>query len=184
VDLHVVAATNQNLAQAVFKREFRQDLYYRLEGIHIFLPPLRERKADIPALAYYFLRKYSQNGLPPPVAIPDETMQSWLSYEWPGNVRELENKVWALLTETPDGGGRKEVIPPSPKPNIRPLFEVRNEALAQCDRAYLHNLLAHAKGNLSAAARLAGIHRKSLAMLLKKYGIPTSRAKGKPSPEN
>ncbi|RIK80350.1 hypothetical protein DCC62_03950 [candidate division KSB1 bacterium] len=181
VDLHVIAATNQNLAQAVSRREFRQDLYYRLEGLNLFLPPLRERKADIPALAYYFLKKYSQEGMPHFPELPEEILRSWLNYDWPGNVRELENKTRMLLTETPGAPLLKEEIFPAPKSSIRPLFEVRHEALARCDSIYLQELLTFAKGNLSAAARLAGIHRKSLAGLLKKYGMRTST---NPPPKN
>lgn len=177
VDLHVIAATNQNLAQAVSQREFRQDLYYRLEGIKLFLPPLRERKADIPALANYFIKKHSHDGIPHPSAIPEDFIRSWLHYHWPGNVRELENKILALLMETPGEPVSKQKVFHTSKSSIRPLFEVRNEALTQCDCAYLRELLAFAKGNLSAAARLAGIHRKSLAALLKKYGMrdPTTQ---------
>ncbi len=174
VDLHVIAATNQNLAQAVSRREFRQDLYYRLEGLNLFLPPLRERKADIPALAYYFHKKYSPDGMPQYPAIPEEIIRSWLSYDWPGNVRELENKTRALLTEGQGEPGREKETFPASQLSIRPLFEVRHEALTRCDSVYLRELLTVAKGNLSAAARLAGIHRKSLAGLLKKYGIRVS----------
>ncbi|NUM74051.1 sigma 54-interacting transcriptional regulator [candidate division KSB1 bacterium] len=180
VDLHVIAATNQNLAQAVSQREFRQDLYYRLEGIKLFLSPLRERKADIPALAYYFLKKHSHDGMPRPSAIPEDLIRNWLNYHWPGNVRELENKILALLMETVGEPIPKQEVFHTSRSGIRPLFEVRNEALTQCDCAYLRELLAFANGNLSAAARLAGIHRKSLAALLKKYGLRGSTTQLRP----
>jgi len=181
VDVHVVAATNRDLAEAVRLREFRQDLYYRLEGVKILVPPLRERQADIPALAFHFLKKH----LPPQAEqaplISEQLLQEWTRYDWPGNVRELENRIMSLLVEQPPGKEISESFPATDPQAIRPLMEVRNEALAQCDRSYLQNLVNLAKGNLSAAARLAGIHRKSLAQLLKKYGFTIPR-RGDPGP--
>lgn len=175
VDVHVVAATNRDLAEAVRLREFRQDLYYRLEGVKILVPPLRERRADIAALAFHFLKKH----LPPAAErapdLPEELLQQWAKHDWPGNVRELENRIMSLLVEQPPGKEITETSVVADAAAVRPLMEVRNEAMTQCDSTYLQNLLKLTKGNLSAAARLAGIHRKSLAQLLKKYGITIPR---------
>ncbi len=175
VDVHVVAATNRDLVEAVRLREFRQDLYYRLEGVKILVPPLRERKADIAALAFHFLKKH----LPPAAAqvplLSEQMLQEWMKYDWPGNVRELENRIMSLLVEPPPGKSASATFAAADPQTVRPLMEVRNETLAQCDRAYLQNLLNLTRGNLSAAARLAGIHRKSLAQLLKKYGMTVPR---------
>ena len=171
VNVRILAATNIDLAEAVSQKNFREDLYYRLNVVPLFIPPLRERKADIPALVRYFFKREAA-GSQTPAEIPDETLQGWLAYHWPGNVRELENKVqeWLALMPADDWRGAPTLSSPIPE-NIRPLVEVRNEALARCDRAYLQNLLKRTQGNLSAAARLAGIHRKSLLKILRRYQI-------------
>jgi len=93
VDIRVIAATNRDLAEEVDRNRFREDLYYRLNVIHIHMPPLRERKEDIPALVEHFLSKYrwSQDAIP--TAITEEALERLVAYDWPGNVRELENAV-------------------------------------------------------------------------------------------
>ena len=171
VDVRILAATNVDLAVEITQKTFRQDLYYRLSAINIFLPPLRQRMADIPALAQHFVRKYATD-TQQKCKIPQETLVQWLSYNWPGNVRELENKVqeWLLFGE-PDDGQNDNICAGMPANDIRPIAEVRKEALERCDRCYLENLLDHAAGNLSAAARQAQINRKNLRNLLKKYNI-------------
>ena len=174
VDVRIIAATNVNLCESIESKNFRKDLYYRLNAIPLNIPPLRERKADIPALIHHFLSKYkhdSNNN----ASIPIQTVKSWESYNWPGNVRELENKIKEWLTidhvqnewNDPSNGD-------NPTRFIRPLAEVRKEAIARSDRVYLHNLLTHTNGNISAAAKLACFNRKSLSELLKKYEINSS----------
>jgi len=171
VDVRVVAATNLDLAKAVEKKTFREDLYYRLNVIRLHIPPLSKRKADITALVHHFMQRYADGAEPPPV-IQEETKRDWLAYHWPGNVRELENRVqeWLSMAHDDLGHDDSSFSDAAPK-TIRTLSAVRNETLEHCDRAYLQNLLTHTKGNLSAAARLSGMHRKSLGELLKKYGI-------------
>jgi two-component system, NtrC family, response regulator GlrR len=175
VNARILAATNIDLTKAVERKLFREDLYYRLNVIPLFIPPLRERKTDIPALAHHFLQRYAWDSERLP-EIPDETLKSWLAYDWPGNVRELENKVqeWLIVGQAV---ARPEITPScetGPR-MIRPLATVRHEALSSCDRAYLHDLLTHSRGNLSFAARMAGIDRKNLRLLLKKYGLEAER---------
>lgn len=167
VDVRVIAATNRNLAEAVAEKIFRQDLYYRLNVVPLCIPPLRERKKDIPALINHFIQKHASNLADPP-EISAEYLQHCLAYDWPGNIRELENKVQEWLTLPL--AERWWQMPVEAKPQlIRPLTEIRNEAIAQCERTYLHGLMTMTQGNISAAAKLAGIHRKNLALLLKKY---------------
>jgi len=93
VDVRIIAATNKDLKEAIKRGEFREELYYRLNVVPIFLPPLRERKEDIPLLANYFLKKYNQEVKKTIQGISDEAMILLLNYSWPGNVRELENIV-------------------------------------------------------------------------------------------
>lgn len=170
VNVRVLAATNLDLDRAVSEKKFREDLYYRLNVVPLFIPPLRERKADIPALTQFFLQRHNRE--PHPARrVPDETLRRWMEYDWPGNVRELENKVQQWLagaaTDNPgEAGADKEMI--------RPLSEARLEATAQFERDYLHQLLTRVHGNISAAARLAGTDRKHIRQLLKKNGLAAS----------
>ncbi len=171
VNVRVVAATNVDLAQAVEKKIFREDLYYRLNVVPLFIPPLRERRADIPALARAFVQRHTHDQQAP-APIPDEVLGDWMNHGWPGNVRELENKVqqWLLgapAVLAPEASG---VFDSTPKA-IRPFSAARQEALAQFEHTYLQNLLGHTKGNISAAARLARTDRKHLRALLKKHGL-------------
>lgn len=175
MNVRVLAATNIDLGKAVKEKAFREDLYFRLNVVPLFIPPLRERKTDIPVLVRHFLQEYGQNDPNSPYP-PRETMRNWMEYHWPGNVRELENRVqeWLMI-------GSTEVPPDSAvitAASLRPvctLAEVRREALEKSEKAYLHNLLAGTAGNISAAARLAGIDRKSLRRLLAKYSIDARR---------
>jgi len=93
VDVRVVVATNQDLKQMVRDREFREDLYYRLNAFPVYLPPLRERKADIPEFVRYFVQQSAHSMDKTIKTIPDETMRSLVSYPWPGNIRELQNVI-------------------------------------------------------------------------------------------
>jgi DNA-binding NtrC family response regulator len=175
VNVRVVAATNIDLARAVEKKTFRGDLYYRLNVVPLFIPPLRERKADIPALVHAFLRRHThdQKML---ARIPDEILCHWMDHDWPGNVRELENKVqqWLFGAPADHTHAATAVFDSTPK-SIRLFSEARKEALAKFEHAYLQNLLTHTKGNISAAARLAGTDRKHLRALLRKHGIEARR---------
>ncbi len=173
-DVRVIAATNVDLAAAIAQKQFRADFYYRLNVMPLYIPPLRERRADIPGLVKHFLNKYTPESQSPPL-MRLETVRSWQAYDWPGNVRELENRVQHWLAQALEEGvevlGSSAVFPKS----IRTLAEVRSQALTLCERNYLQELMAYTRGNLSAAARYADIHRKSLAGLLKKYQIEARR---------
>jgi DNA-binding NtrC family response regulator len=175
VNLRVLAATNIDLARAVIEKKFREDLYYRLNVVPLFIPPLRERKSDIPALVRFFLQRHGRDRQTS-LRVPDEILRRWMEYEWPGNVRELENKVqqWLTVSAT-DDLHETAAFSTVERRTICTLAEARQDALAQFERAYLQNLLSHTKGNISAAARLAGTDRKNLRKLNKKYGIDASR---------
>jgi DNA-binding NtrC family response regulator len=169
-NVRVLAATNLDLKQEVEKNRFRADLYYRLNVVPLTIPPLRERKADLPALAHHFMAKHRKEPAQAP-AIPPEVLHAWLAYDWPGNVRELENKVQQWLTLPGCEPRAEEAFAAKSGERIRTLAEVREAARARCERAYLRQLLAHTHGNISTAAKLADMHRKNLAALLKKYAI-------------
>lgn len=175
VDVRVVAATNIDLAQAIKNNRFRTDLYYRLNVLPIFIPPLRQRKEDIPALANHFIQLHArENQECDPV--PAEILQSWQEHTWPGNVRELENTVqrW-LMTRGNELGVTTTISESNEQMSIRSLAEVREAALAQCEESYFKQLMTHTKGNISLAARIANIDRKSLGILLKKRRIEVNQ---------
>jgi formate hydrogenlyase transcriptional activator len=170
VDVRVVAATNQDLKQMVRDREFREDLYYRLNAFPIYLPPLRERKADIPELVEYFVQQFAASMDKSIESIPQETMRSLVRHHWPGNIRELQNYIARGVILSNDG-----VFEPAPlesyeqsEPEIsNPTLQdkVRREILAACQRANWK-----LGGPRGAAARL-GLKRTTLFHKMKRLGI-------------
>lgn len=201
VDLRLVAATNRDLGQAVADGTFRADLYYRLHVIPIVLPPLRERRDDIPLLAQHFLERYSQGLAKEVQGFTPAALHCLLAYAWPGNIRELANVVERavvltthpmitpelfLLEERPDSSEPFPVsVPPvaddrsgegtSSHSVLGTLEQVRDA----CERAYLVQVLTATQGTVSRAAVLAGIHRGPFYKLLQKYALdPEAFRKG------
>ena len=172
VDVRVVAATNQDLKQMVRDREFREDLYYRLNAFPIYLPPLRERKADIPELVEYFVQQFAASMDKTIETISEETMRSLVRHCWPGNIRELQNYIARGVILSNDG-----VFEPAPLESCEPLEaeqeianptleeKVRREILAACQRANWK-----LGGPRGAAARL-GLKRTTLFYKMKRLGI-------------
>jgi formate hydrogenlyase transcriptional activator len=170
VDVRVVAATNQDLKRMAQDREFREDLYYRLNVFPIYLPPLRERKADIPELVEYFVQQFAASMDKSIESIPQETMRSLVRHHWPGNIRELQNYIARGVILSNDG-----VFEPAPlesyeqsEPEIsNPTLQdkVRREILSACQRANWK-----LGGPRGAAARL-GLKRTTLFHKMKRLGI-------------
>jgi len=175
VDVRVVAATNTDLSQAIKKNLFRQDLYYRLNVLPLFIPSLRQRKEDIPFLVDHFIQLHAGKDHDCDT-VPAEILQGWIENPWPGNIRELENTVQQWLMTC---GTELDSAPKFPETGtvmpIRSLAEIREIALAQCEASYFKQLMAYTKGNISLAAQLARIDRKSLGLLLKKRGIDVNQ---------
>ncbi|MBM4332940.1 MAG: sigma-54-dependent Fis family transcriptional regulator [Deltaproteobacteria bacterium] len=176
VDVRVVAATNKDLTREVKEGRFREDLFYRLNVVPISLPPLRERKEDIPALAAHFFRLYrdkNQKGLKD---ISGKAMDLLMRYDWPGNIRELENCIERAVIMA-----RGEVIAPADLPShIQALFVGRETqefnlpsgiSLEQVEKALILKTLDDAGGNRSRAAEILGINRRTLQNKLKEYGM-------------
>ena len=170
VDVRVVAATNQDLKQMVPDREFRQDLYYRLNAFPIYLPPLRDRKADIPELVDYFVQQFAASMDKTIETIPEDTMRSLVRHHWPGNIRELQNYVARGVILSNDG-----IFKPAPLESCEPLKaeianptleeKIRQEILTECQRANWK-----LGGPRGAAARL-GLKRTTLFYKMKRLGI-------------
>jgi formate hydrogenlyase transcriptional activator len=171
VNVRVVAATNQNLAELVAAKRFRADLYYRLNVIPVCLPALRERVEDIPLLVEYFVRKYSERFDKPIDLIPHEVMRALQAYDWPGNIRELQNLIERAVILSRDG------VLPNPLPSNRQetVTVVSNSiTLKEVGRAFILQALEAAGwtiGGPAGAAVKLGLKRTTLIYKMMKLGI-------------
>ena len=170
VDVRVVAATNQDLKRMAQDRKFREDLYYRLNVFPVYLPPLRQRKADIPELVEYFVQQFAASMDKTIDTIPEEVMRSLVRYPWPGNIRELQNYIARSVILSNDGVFKPPPLdsyqPPEPEVSNPTLEDkVRREILAACQRANWK-----LGGPRGAAARL-GLKRTTLFYKMKRLGI-------------
>jgi len=173
VDVRIIAATNKDLEKLVQEGRFRDDLFYRLSVVTIPLPPLRERREDIPLLAYSFLRKYADQNDRPVSQVSSEAMALLEKYTWPGNVRELEHKIERAVALTTN-----PVLLPEDLPlKLRKLHEEAispietPSSLRELEKKHIQKILKQTKGNKTLAAELLGIHRRTLYRLAKRYGI-------------
>jgi two-component system, NtrC family, response regulator AlgB len=165
VDVRVVAATNKNLDEAMKEGVFREDLFYRLNGVRLRLPPLRERPDDIPLLVQHFIGKFSKDG---PVEVSPEALQALRAYQWPGNVRELENVVErAVLLAR---GGR--VLPTHLPSEVQSTTDNPPYALSleEVEKRHIKHVLDHAK-DYDEAAQILGIDPTTLWRKRKRYGF-------------
>jgi two-component system response regulator AtoC len=189
VDIRIICATNKDLQRQVEQQKFRDDLYYRLNVINIHMPPLRDRKEDIPALVEHFLAKHRYSATAQPAAISEEALKRLMEYDWPGNVRELENVVERAVVlsrgqiitsrELPfgehdagdheDDGGDEVSVEKS-------FFK---KSVAQFEKDLIMKALRDANGNRSKAAEMLGIYRRLLYAKIKEYGLEGYPPKGR-----
>jgi hydrogenase-4 transcriptional activator len=192
VDVRVLAATNADLEQRVAEGKFREDLYYRLSVIRIHIPPLRQRRDEIPHLASYFLRESADRLGKPDVQLSAEVLSLFASYWWPGNVRQLRNEVQRavalstpgstvdpdqlspdLTAEAPEAAGRSGAAEAAP--SLRP-----GQSLAalvdEVERGLIEATLARSSGNIAESARTLGLTRRGLYLKLKRLGIDAADA--------
>ena len=178
VDVRVIAASNKDLASEVDIGNFREDLFYRLQVIPIVMPPLRERRSDIPLLVSFFLDKHSRKRPGRPVEISEEAMVHLWEYDWPGNVRELENLLERLVILSEDGHIALENLPPNirsyisekkiPRPALGEEGLDLNTAVEEFENRLIEEALRRTKGNKQAAARLLGLKRTTLVAKLRR----------------
>jgi len=201
VDVRVIAASNRDLERAVREAHFRQDLYYRLAIISVFLPPLRDRKEDIPFLVDFFLAHYNKKFRKAVRGLTEEARKLLSSYDWPGNVRELKNALeramilaegpllrpddlpFAVASGTSFGGATGmeasasdgvQSASPTGKRQMPPLFIPKGgTSLEEVERALVELALKQALGNQMKAARLLDISRYALRYKMKKFGLDT-----------
>ena len=169
VDTRLIAATNKDLSALIGTGRFREDLYYRLNVINITLPPLRERKEDIPELSLFFLKKFSHKLSKSISGFAQPVLDVLNAYDWPGNVRELENLIERAVILCDSENIREEDIS---LPIINTIKEApANPSLEEVEKEHILRVLNEAGGNQSKASQMLGIDRKTLYLKLKKYGI-------------
>ncbi|MFN3505740.1 MAG: sigma 54-interacting transcriptional regulator, partial [Caldimicrobium sp.] len=183
IDVRIIAATNKNLTEEISKGKFREDLFYRLNVFPIYIPPLRERKEDIPLLCEYFLKEIAQKMNLKKVTLSPEVLEVLMDYSWPGNVRELKNFLERLVILTT----KEEIkIDDLPKEFLysfgygklnhqgnQPWFEEKDFKKAKMlfEKEYLKRKLELYKGNISKTAKEIGLERTYLQKKLKELGL-------------
>ncbi len=177
VDVRIIAATNRDLEEEISRGAFRSDLYYRLNVIQLHLPPLRERREDVPVLANYFLHKLATaRGVARVPVLAPETLEVLTRYDWPGNVRELENALErAAVLATGDTIGPQalpERVREAPRPRLATEETAQNPTMEVVERAYIQWVLQAEGGNKTRAAEVLGIDPSTLHRKLNRYGIP------------
>jgi len=173
-DVRVIAATNRDLENLVNKGEFRQDLYYRLNVFSIPVPPLRERRADIPLLAEFFMERYSKTNRKAVRRVAAAAISRLTAYRWPGNVRELENCIERAVLMTDDEAIRPDHLPPALQAPTSEVFALRGtlpETLENVERGLILDALKAARGNRAKAARALGITERTIGLRVEKYRI-------------
>ena len=190
VDIRIIVATNKDLQKQVEQSKFRDDLYYRLNVINIHMPPLRDRKEDIPSLVEHFLAKHRYSATAQPAAISEEAIRRLMEYNWPGNVRELENVIERAVVlsrgqiitsrelpfgdheagEGEDGEGDADAKGDS---------SFFKKSVAQFEKDLIMKALRDATGNRSKAAEMLGIYRRLLYAKIKEYGLEGYPPKGR-----
>ena len=176
VDTRIIAATNKELDKELEASRFREDLYYRLNVVPIQLPPLRERKEDIPPLAEYFLKLYGEKNHRETVKILPEALDLMIRYDWPGNIRELENTIERGVIIT-----RSEYLTPDElPPNLRKIAESKTHdgsetpvgsTIKEMEKEFIARTLTSADGNRTRTAKILGITRKTLQNKIREYKL-------------
>ena len=191
-NVRIVAATNRNLNQMVKEGSFREDLFYRLNVFPISLPPLRERKEDIPRLAYHFLRYFCRKTGKQIEGFSDEALRTMCDYPWPGNVRHLKNVVERLVIMSDkavldppsvieplsiDGNLKRNATPETVEELNSVKERLLTETFGQIQKAFLKKALEAAHGNITHAARRVGMKRANFSVLMKKHRISAKPVK-------
>jgi DNA-binding NtrC family response regulator len=172
VDVRIISATNADLNQEVSAGRFRQDLLFRLNTVEIQLPPLRERRQDIPLLATYFISRYAQRYRKPSKTFEPAAMQAMLEYAWPGNVRELDHAVErAVLLSSGEAVRVSDLSLKAPREGTQRLEEL---SLEEVESLLIRKAVDRYGGNISQAAEALGLSRSALYRRLQKYGIGSS----------
>lgn len=178
VDVRVLAASNKNIGELIHKGEFREDLYYRLMVMEIAVPPLRDRRDDIPLLAYYFLNKHSTRLNKPVTGIRTEVLGALLRHDWPGNVRELENLIQRMIIMTEGEKISMDVLPQNlseeKNTSMRALDYISPQSLNEIEAYFIRKTLRECQGDRALAASILGIDKSTLWRKIKRYNLEES----------
>ncbi|QOV89608.1 sigma-54-dependent transcriptional regulator [Humisphaera borealis] len=176
VDVRIVSATNKNLLQMTQEKTFREDLYYRLNGISLMIPPLRERREDIPLLIHYFLQQAAERSGREIDGLEPDAQQYLMSYGWPGNVRELRKVIERMVVLSSGNKLTADSLPPEIKPATltEPIGGMGNLfgiSLEQAEVELIRNTLKHTNGNREQTAKILGIGERTLYRKIKDYNL-------------
>jgi two-component system nitrogen regulation response regulator NtrX len=175
VDVRLIASTNKDLEEEIAKGNFREDLFYRLNVVPFFVPPLRDRKEDIPLLAREFLSEFGRQYGRPRMEISEEAVEALSRYHWPGNVRELKNVIERVIILNPRALRieRKHLPPLTHKTSARSTeeFSSLQQARDAYEREFIQKKIEEARNNISHAAELLGLERSHLYRKMKALGI-------------
>ena len=176
VDVRVIAATHRDLPELVRQGRLREDLYYRLDVVTLSLPPLRERRQDIPLLVDHFLRTLTSRHGRGPVAVDPEALRRLLGYDWPGNIRELQNVLERALLLAEQGVIGPEHLATTVRPSAAALPDVPESpalrGLEDVEREHVIRVLAATGGNREESSRILGISRRTLTRMIQRWGLP------------
>jgi transcriptional regulator with GAF, ATPase, and Fis domain len=181
VDIRLIAATNRDLNEAVRTGQFRQDLYYRLAVVRLTMPPLRERREDIPMLTRHFVQKYAKRSKVKPKPVSREAMAALVNYEWPGNVRELENAIERALVMGSADMVRLEDLPESLLEQESPaeMHEGKYHAsVKELKKQLIIDAVEQTRGNYVEAAGILGVHPNYLHRLIRNLGLKEALQEG------
>jgi two-component system response regulator GlrR len=185
-DVRVIAASNANLGELVREGRLRQDLYYRLNIIRINLPPLRDRREDIPLLSAHFVDKYAHEFRRNIRGLTEAAMQKLVFHDWPGNIRELENTIEraVVLTHKERIEGSEIMLADSDLPvEIQSFQESKAKVITKFERSYIRNLMVVYRGNITHAARAAKKNRRAFWELMRKHKIDVNVFRSNPDAE-
>ncbi len=181
VDVRIIASTNRDLKAKIEQAEYREDLFYRLNVLPIKLPPLRERREDIPLIANHLLEKHCTELKKPDIRITPELMQLLIDHPWEGNVRELENIIVRGILFSSDGRIRPQEIgmqhspsskhPPEDSFQNLPYRQAKEATLQRFNAGYIGHLLAQSQGNVTQAAKQCGLERQALQQIMRRYDL-------------
>jgi transcriptional regulator with PAS, ATPase and Fis domain len=175
VDVRLISATNRKLEEMVAEKQFREDLYFRIKGVTIFLPPLRERREDIPLLVHFFLNQAADKYQKQIDGIDPDAQQVLMSYGWPGNVRQLKNAVDTMVVLASGPQLNLASLPPDIRPAAGAVTGGMNNlvgiSIEQAEKELIRNTLKLVNGNREHAAKSLGIGERTLYRKIKEYGL-------------
>jgi two-component system response regulator HydG len=177
VDVRLISATNRRLDEMVAEKHFREDLFFRIKGVTLVLPPLRERREDIPLLIHYFVKEFAEKYHKELEGVSPAAQQLLISYSWPGNVRQLRTAIENMVVLSPDKTLGPESLPPEIHPsgaaaeNIGGIDNLVGISIEQAEKELIRNTLKMVDGNREQAAKILHIGERTLYRKIREYGL-------------